>query len=201
MSRTKDAVDLDQVEGDALEVVERPEAGAVIVDRDLAAELGEPIREPSGRFVVVDGGGLGQLERAARRVGPAFVQAALDELEHRDVRQRSAGEVDVQRDRPADPLPLGEQLQRAADNPAIELLDHARALGRIDEGRRRQQLPSLAAHPQQQLVALYAAGSEAANRLGVKLKTVLRERIADSGGCGLVPLGLLPLLCCGFSGR
>ncbi len=48
------AVDLDQVEGDALQVVEGAEAGAVVVDRDLAAELGEAVGEAGRGFVVVD---------------------------------------------------------------------------------------------------------------------------------------------------
>ena len=48
------AVDLDQVEGDLLQVVEGAEAGAVVVDRDLAAELGEAVGEAGGRVVVVD---------------------------------------------------------------------------------------------------------------------------------------------------
>ena len=43
------AVDLDQVEGDPLQVVEGTEAGAVVVDRDLAAELGEAVGEARAR--------------------------------------------------------------------------------------------------------------------------------------------------------
>ena len=42
------AVDLDQVEGDPLQVVEGAEAGAVVVDRHLAAELGQPVGEAGG---------------------------------------------------------------------------------------------------------------------------------------------------------
>ena len=61
------AVDLDQVEGDLLQVVEGAEAGAVVVDRDLAAELGQAVGEAGGRVVVVDPRRLGDLEGAARR--------------------------------------------------------------------------------------------------------------------------------------
>ena len=52
------AVDLDHVEGQLLQVVEGAEAGAVVVDRDLAAELGEAVGEAAGAVVVVDLRGL-----------------------------------------------------------------------------------------------------------------------------------------------
>ena len=119
------AVDLDQVEGDALQVVEGAEAGAVVVDRDLTAELGQAVGEAAGGFVVVHTRGLGDLEGAARRIGVAFVEAALDEFQHREVGDRGAGEVDVERDGLAGALALGEQLQGLGDDPAVELLDHA----------------------------------------------------------------------------
>jgi hypothetical protein len=100
----------------------------------------------------------------AARVGVAFVEAAFDVLEDRDVGERGAGEVDVQRDRLSCPLALGQQLQGPADDPAVELLDHPGALRGLDERRRRQQLAVAAGHPQQQLVALDPARGEAAGR-------------------------------------
>ncbi len=71
------AVDLDHVEGDLLQVGEGAEAGAVVVDRDFAAELGEPVGEASGDVVVLDPRRLGDLEGAAARIGFAFVEAAF----------------------------------------------------------------------------------------------------------------------------
>ena len=82
-------------------------------------------------------------------------------------------------DRLAGALALGQQLQRPADHPAVELLHHPRALRRLDEGGGRQQLAALAGHPQQQLVALDAAGGEAADRLRGEAEPVLGERVAD----------------------
>ena len=112
------AVDLDQVEGDALQVVEGPEAGAVVVDRDLAAELGDAVGKAGGRFVVVDGRGLGDLEGAARWIGLTFVELPLDVFEHREVGDRGAREVDVERDRISVLLALGEQPQRLCQPPS-----------------------------------------------------------------------------------
>ncbi len=139
--------------------------GPVVVDRDFAAELGQPVGEADRRFVVVDAGGPGDLEGAATGVGVAFVELALDELEHRDVGQRGTGEIDVEGDGVAGALALGQHLERASDHPAVELLDHPGALGDVDEGGRGQQLAVIAGHPQQQLVALDPAGGEAADRL------------------------------------
>ena len=76
-------------------------------------------------------------------------------------------------------LALGEQLEGADDDPAVELLDHAGALRGLDEGGGRQQLAVVAGHPQQQLVALDPARGEAADRLGVKAEAVVGERVAD----------------------
>ena len=54
MSRTKEPSILIRSKGMLLQVVEGAEAGAVVVDRDLAAELGEAVGEAGRRFVVVD---------------------------------------------------------------------------------------------------------------------------------------------------
>ena len=76
-------------------------------------------------------------------------------------------------------LAPAEQLEGLGDDPAVELLDHPGALRRLDEGGGRQQLAVVAGHPQQQLVALDAAGGEAADRLGVEAEAVVGEGVAD----------------------
>ena len=58
------AVDLEDVERQVLEVVERAEAGAEVVERELAAEVGERCGERAGALDVDDRGGLGDLERS-----------------------------------------------------------------------------------------------------------------------------------------
>ena len=173
------AVDLDHVEGEALQVLEGAEAGAVVVDRDFAAELGEAVGEARRHLEILDPRRLGDLEGAACRVAVAFVEPPLDVLEHRDVGQRGAREVDVEGHRMARPLALAEQVERLADDPAVELLDHPRALGDADEVPGRQQLSRLAAHPQQQLEALDDAVAEALDRLRRQAEPVLGDRVAD----------------------
>ena len=56
------AVDLDEVEGQVLEVVEGAEARAEVVQGEAAAELAELLGEAARGGDVVDRGGLGDLE-------------------------------------------------------------------------------------------------------------------------------------------
>src|SRR5512133_3651281 len=107
------AVDLDQVEGQVLEVVEGPEPDPVVVDRDRATELRQPVGEGGGRLEVADRRRLGDLEGDRAWEGVAGVEGALDVLEHPGVGDRAAREVDVQAER---------QLRRAVAAPASLLL-------------------------------------------------------------------------------
>ena len=59
------AVDLEVVEGQVLEVVEGAEAGAEVVEGEVAAQLGQALGELRGRGDVGDRGGLGDLEDQA----------------------------------------------------------------------------------------------------------------------------------------
>ena len=62
------AVDLDDVERQVLEVGERAEAGAEVVEGEAAAELGEPLGEAARLLEVADRRRLGDLEDQRRRV-------------------------------------------------------------------------------------------------------------------------------------
>jgi hypothetical protein len=61
------AVHLQVIEWQVLEVVERAEAGAEVIERELASQLGEPLGEGGGVGEVRDGSRLGDLEREAFR--------------------------------------------------------------------------------------------------------------------------------------
>ena len=101
--------------------------------------------KPGRGLEVVDPGGLGDLEGAAGRVGVAFVEPALDVLEHRDVGQRGAGEVDVEGDRLARPLALAEQVPSAwptTQRSSSWIIPERSAT--LDEGRGGQQLAVVA---------------------------------------------------------
>ena len=89
------AVDLDEVEGQVLEVVEGAEARPEVVQREAAAELAELLGEGARRGDVVDRGGLGDLEDQLRRVDRGEAQLAADVLGELGIAQRVAGDVDL----------------------------------------------------------------------------------------------------------
>ena len=89
-ARDELAVDLQVVERQVLEVVERAEARAEVVEREAAAELREALGEAPRERDVRDRRGLGDLEDQAPRVDVGARELALDEVQQRRVVQRRA---------------------------------------------------------------------------------------------------------------
>ena len=141
------AVDLEVVERQVLQVVEGGEAGAEVVEREAAAEPGQALREGAGLLHVGDRGGLGDLEHEAARIDAGERDLALHELRDRQVAHRLARDVDLEAH-----VVLGEQVDRLARHPLVDLLDQAEALRGVDEGGGHDDLAVVADHAQQQLV-------------------------------------------------
>ena len=73
-----------------------------------------------------------------------------------------------------------EQLERPADDPAVELLDHPERSAASMKAAAGSSSPLVAGHPQQQLVALDPAGGEARGSAGVcEAQAIVGERVAD----------------------
>ena len=102
------AVDLQVVERQVLEVVERREGGAEVVEREAAAERGEAVGELLRARDVRDGGGLGDLEDHLRRVDLVGAQFALDQRQQLGVTGRPARDVDLEREATAAAVLLGQ---------------------------------------------------------------------------------------------
>src|SRR5205823_12299218 len=102
------AIDLQEVERQVLEVVERPEARPEVVESEAAAELGESLAEPPGRAHVGHGCGLGHLEDQSLRRHPGAPELRLDDLEQLRVAERTTREVDLQGERAPTALVLLE---------------------------------------------------------------------------------------------
>src|SRR3712207_8435053 len=62
---------------------------------------------------------------------------------------------------------LGDQLERAADDPDVDVGDEAEALGHVEEDARRDELAVVGDHAQEDLVA----GGVAPNRESTQLKS------------------------------
>src|SRR4029453_5537638 len=115
-------VDLEQVEVQVLQVVEGREAGAEVVGGKLAAELGYAPGELPCAIDVDDSGGLGPLEAEAAAVGAVGLQLVGDVLRQPRGGYRLGGQVHAQDHLAAGVLLLGEDLDRARDDPAVDLL-------------------------------------------------------------------------------
>ena len=71
------AVDLDVVEWKVLEVVERAESRAEVVEGKLATATAQAGGEGSRLFKIADRGRLGQLEDQTSRIDSCFIQCSL----------------------------------------------------------------------------------------------------------------------------
>ena len=173
------AVDLEVVEGEVLEVVERGEGGAEVVEREAAAEPGESVRELLRARDVGHRGRLGDLEDHLRRVDLVRAQLVLDQRQQLGVAGRAAGDVDLEGQPAAAAVLVGQHRDRAGDDPAVDRPDQVVALGGGQEGGRRDQLAERVAQPQQQLELAGVAGREVHDRLRLQDEAVLVEAVAD----------------------
>src|SRR5581483_8736853 len=165
------------VEGEVLEVEEGAEAGTEVVERELAAEAAEPVREAAGVLDVRDQGGLCDLEDQRGWVDSAFGQQALDQGRELRVADRLAGEVDVEDESFAGAPVRFEERDRLTHDPGVDRLDQPEALRGVEKLARLQRLaPVGGLQPQQELVAVAAVGCEIDDRLAVKEEAVLLER-------------------------
>ena len=174
------AVDLEVVEGQALEVVEGAESRAEVVQREPAAAGAQPVGEGLGLLDVGDRRRLRQLEDQTRGIDAGVRQRALDERGDPGIADRLAREVDVEHEPAARARVLGDQLDRLARDPAVDLLDQAEALGDVEERARRERLAALLGpEPQQQLVLADLVLPQVEDRLAVEEQAILFERRAD----------------------
>ena len=72
-----------------------------------------------------------------------------------------------------------EQANRLARHPPVDAVDQPESLGRIEEDARRDDLPPLAQHPEQELVLRDAAVAQVEDRLRRQHEEILLERLLD----------------------
>ena len=178
------AIDLQVLDRQPLQMRERAQARAEVVERDLAARARELANELLGRVEVVHGRGFLDLEakRGRRQAGlrellehERRVLAARDRL-RRDVDREAIRQI---RERMA----LGAQrVDRRAHDPAVERGQQLVALGSIEKLVGREELTGRAAHPHEQLVAddLTVAGAQPDDGLGLESKIVVLQRVLQA---------------------
>src|SRR5882762_1875927 len=122
------------IEREVLEVAERGQSGAEVIERELAAELLERLDEAVGLREARHRGGLGDLETDLRSVEPALMELVDDERQELVIPQALPGEVDGALEELLALVGLGHQpAERVLDHPAIDRRGDSVALGRGDE--------------------------------------------------------------------
>ena len=136
------AVDLQRVEGEAVEVGERGVAGAEVVEDEPHAELVQRLQRGDRRRRLLDQDALGDLQPQVDRVDAGARDDLLDRRRQVAVGDLAGGEVDgdVERARVGPLLvPLEHLAAGALLDPAADRLDQAAVLGDRDELGRVEQ--------------------------------------------------------------
>ena len=130
-------VDLEDVDGELMEIAERRVAGAEVIDGDPHSEGAERAEREDAPVGVAHECRLGDLEHEGRRGEPRLLEhernsvdeIGLDELHGRDVDTDRKGSVRAMFELPRPDLPAGGQ-----QHPISELDDQSVLLGERDEG-------------------------------------------------------------------
>ena len=171
------AVDLDAIDRQALEVAERGEAGAEVVQREADAHLADAVQGGDGGFGVLEDVGFGDFELDPLGATVFVFEDGAQRGQKIEAAQLPAGDVDGHRRRVEAGAPPGDDLATAlAQHQFADAHDQAIALGQRDEFVRR--------HHAELGVRPAAQGLEAGERAG-----------------GEVELGLQPGLEAGFVHR
>ncbi len=178
------AVDLEDVDGEAVQVGQRRVAGAEVVDREAHAERLEAVEALEVGVGVVHDRALGELDhevaglepRLLQRLGHVLHQVAVLQVPRRDVHREAQPAAAGHRAAPAAQVAAG-----LAQYPAAELVDLAALLDHLDEARGHQHAGLRVAPAHQRLDAEQAAGAEIDDRLILEEELLVRQRAADVG--------------------
>src|SRR5450756_257412 len=166
-------VDLDLIEGELAQVVERGVAGAEVVERQADAEILELLHRRQGAVVVLEQQTLGYLQLDPLRRQPRLRQrryhlqseTAVPELDRRQI----DGNLDAMR--PGRRLDAG-----AVQGPFADRDDQAGLFGDGDEHRRRHFSAYRMGPAQQRLAGRYTAAAQIDQRLVIQLE-LLRGKV------------------------
>src|SRR5690242_10827059 len=124
------SVDLEEVDREVLEVAERAQAGAEVVEREAATQLAQRLDESIGLREARDRRGLGDLEADLARIDAALLELLDDEGQELVVAQALAREIDGTHRKLLALVGLADQpAQRSLDDPAVDRGREAIALG------------------------------------------------------------------------
>ena len=173
------AVDLDEIQGEVLQIIKGGEADAEVVQGDPAAKRLQGVQDLHGLLHLGDDCGLRHLEGQQGRIGPRCLQFGLDDRHDLLVNQGPAGEVDGYPAWAADPLLRGQELNDPTDHPAVDVVDHPRLLGNAQELTRCNHFALGTQHPQQHFVRGRPALFQVDDRLAIQEEAIPFHRVSD----------------------
>ena len=178
------AIDLEQIEGETMQVAERGEAGAEVVDAEADAKRFELGEDADGVFGVGHADALGDLETEGVGIDAGVVEDLLDLLDEVGSSELPCGEIDADRER----LRARELLVPAvhgaaglAEDPGVEEEDEAGVLGDADELVGIDELGGGLAPADEGLEADDFVAAERHDGLVVELELVVFESAAEAG--------------------
>jgi hypothetical protein len=156
------AIDLERRELQVLQMRQRAQAGAEIVERETTAAPAQAAHQRSRLLQVADGGVFGELERQPVTVDAAGIESGQQPAGEGGVVEGRPGQIDGDMQRlEARPRAGGAHvLEHIGDDAAIDLRQQLITRRRRHEIGRRQQLAFLIDDPQQHLVAMHRVGRQ-----------------------------------------
>ena len=186
------AVDLDDVQRQALQVGHAGIARAEVVQRQAHAEFVQRLQDPLRRAHVLHQHALGEFQR--QRIGRQRVplQAVGDPRRQRRLAQLAGRQVDrhaqgAQAHRP----PAGQLLAGLFQHEVADVLHQARAFGQRDEDRRRYLAPCQMAPACQRLEADQLQGVARHHGLVCQAQLAARHGLAQGGDAAQAVVGVL----------
>ncbi len=176
------AIDLHEVEREALQVAERRLTGAELVEADLDAQRPQVADGGVDRGLMADEDALGDLEAEPFGRQPCRIQGSAHVLGQLRIGKLPGRDVDVElldAGRAAVGAPRRELRARALQHDRAETGDEPTRLGRVDELRGRQQRAFVVVHTKQGLGPDRHVGVDVDDRLVVHDDRVVVDGMAQ----------------------
>ena len=145
------AINLQEIDGEVLQVTEGRQASAEVVQRELAAKTMQRLNEPTGLREIGDSGGLGNLEANLRGIQATGAELLDDERQELVIAHALAGKIDGAHGKTRAFIRRRNQPAKGIlHHPAIDGRHEVIAFRRSNEMIRRHQLTLLVAHADEQ---------------------------------------------------
>ena len=145
------AINLQEIDGEVLQVTEGRQTSAEVVEREFAAKTVQRLNEPTGLREIGDGGSLGNLEANLRGIQATGAELLDDKRQELVIAHALAGKIDCAHGKSRAFIRRRNQPTKGIlHHPAIDGRHEVVAFGRSNEMVRRHQLTLFIAHADEQ---------------------------------------------------